>query len=202
MRRAKRAILLMSLAAQAWSPWSFCPARLNARVGCQADRHLAGAKEDWTSAFELAASASGTKLDWLCLPCLVLLLAWPVAALSPQACHDAGQEAAARKAAKGCFMTIEGKKYDASSFVNKHPGGPVFLAKACCTDATEQFQANHRLLSEGKVQQPLRQMTCSNARKKSFGQMTAPTVRTEGSGHSEVFSLAKLPPPPWRVRSA
>eukprot|EP00913_Durusdinium_trenchii_P023170 g21750.t1 len=84
MRRAKRAILLMSLAAQAWSPWSFCPARLNARVGCQADRHLAGAKEDWTSAFELAASASGTKLDWLCLPCLVLLLAWPVAALSPQ----------------------------------------------------------------------------------------------------------------------
>lgn len=61
------------------------------------------------------------------------------------------QEAAARKAAaKGCYMKIEGKAYDTAKMFANHRGGPVVLAEACCTDATDKFKANH----EGWFREP------------------------------------------------
>lgn len=37
-----------------------------------------------------------------------------------------------------CWMAIDGKVYDITSYVDKHPGGPAIL-KGCGKDATDMF---------------------------------------------------------------
>lgn len=37
-----------------------------------------------------------------------------------------------------CWMAIDGKAYDVTSYVDKHPGGPTIL-KGCGKDATDMF---------------------------------------------------------------
>ncbi len=39
-----------------------------------------------------------------------------------------------------CWMAIEGKVYDVTSFIEKHPGGERIL-QGCGKDATSLFQA-------------------------------------------------------------
>jgi len=41
--------------------------------------------------------------------------------------------------ASDCWMAVNGKVYDATSFVGNHPGGPAIL-KGCGTDATKLFE--------------------------------------------------------------
>ncbi len=40
-----------------------------------------------------------------------------------------------------CFITLNGKRYDVSSFRGQHEGGDIF---ACGTDMTEEFKGEHR----------------------------------------------------------
>lgn len=40
-----------------------------------------------------------------------------------------------------CFITLNGKRYDVSSFRGQHEGGDLF---ACGTDMTEEFKGEHK----------------------------------------------------------
>lgn len=54
------------------------------------------------------------------------------------------KEEVARHASKDdCYMIIEGKVYDLTSYINKHPGG-IIIADYCGKDGTEAFNARGR----------------------------------------------------------
>lgn len=38
-----------------------------------------------------------------------------------------------------CWMAVDGKVYDVTSYINRHPGGSASIASGCGTDATEIF---------------------------------------------------------------
>jgi cytochrome b involved in lipid metabolism len=41
-----------------------------------------------------------------------------------------------------CWMVVQGKVYDATSYINNHPGGSAIL-QGCGTDATSMFASIH-----------------------------------------------------------
>ena len=45
--------------------------------------------------------------------------------------------------ASSCWTIVNGKVYDVTSFITKHPGGQKSILKMCGTDGTANFTAQH-----------------------------------------------------------
>lgn len=41
---------------------------------------------------------------------------------------------------KSCWMAIEGKVYDVTDYIDKHPGGEEHMLRGCGRDMTKSFQ--------------------------------------------------------------
>lgn len=52
-------------------------------------------------------------------------------------------EITAHGTADNCWATINGKVYDLTSWVSRHPGGPDRIKNLCGTDGTEFFTRKH-----------------------------------------------------------
>ncbi|XP_027153072.1 cytochrome b5 [Coffea eugenioides] len=50
------------------------------------------------------------------------------------------QEAAQHNTSEDCWVVIDGKVYDVSSYLNEHPGGDDVLIAATGKDATDEFE--------------------------------------------------------------
>jgi len=59
---------------------------------------------------------------------------------------------------QGCLIKVEGKAYDVGPYALQHKGGAQNLAKACCTDASELFKANHQWFAAGAAQSALERL--------------------------------------------
>lgn len=44
---------------------------------------------------------------------------------------------------ESCRAAIDGKVYDLTAWISRHPGGPDKILGICGTDATEAFSAQH-----------------------------------------------------------
>ena len=44
---------------------------------------------------------------------------------------------------KSCWTTIDGKVYDLTSFISRHPGGPFRILRLCGKDGSVAFNAQH-----------------------------------------------------------
>lgn len=54
-----------------------------------------------------------------------------------------GQEVAEHNTASDCWIIMNGKVYDVTPFVNRHPGGASEITEMCGTDASEDFLGEH-----------------------------------------------------------
>src|SRR5690242_3032626 len=52
-------------------------------------------------------------------------------------------EVATHKNNSSCWTAINGKVYDLTSWINRHPGGPERILNICGTDATDAFNIQH-----------------------------------------------------------
>jgi len=50
---------------------------------------------------------------------------------------------ATHKNATSCWSTINGKVYDLTSWINKHPGGPQRILSICGKDGSSAFNGQH-----------------------------------------------------------
>lgn len=53
-------------------------------------------------------------------------------------------DVAAHATASDCWLAIDGKVYNVTSFIPKHPGGVQAIISACGTDATHAFHSQPR----------------------------------------------------------
>ncbi|KAI0905978.1 FMN-dependent dehydrogenase-domain-containing protein [Ustulina deusta] len=53
------------------------------------------------------------------------------------------QEIASHRSTSSCWIVVEGKVYDVTSYLDKHPGGAAVLLKQGGTDATAEFRKIH-----------------------------------------------------------
>ncbi|KAI1322339.1 mitochondrial cytochrome-like protein b2 [Xylariaceae sp. FL0255] len=54
-----------------------------------------------------------------------------------------GEEIAKHRSAASCWVVIDGKVYDVTSYLGEHPGGPAILLRQGGTDATAEFSKIH-----------------------------------------------------------
>lgn len=52
-------------------------------------------------------------------------------------------EVEAHASEESCYTTIDGKVYDVTSFISKHPGGDRNILKICGSDGTSLFEGQH-----------------------------------------------------------
>ncbi|KAI1421197.1 FMN-dependent dehydrogenase-domain-containing protein [Xylaria sp. FL1777] len=55
------------------------------------------------------------------------------------------QEIASHRSLSSCWVVVDGKVYDVTSYLNSHPGGAAILLKQGGTDATAEFRKIHSL---------------------------------------------------------
>ncbi|KAI0448643.1 FMN-dependent dehydrogenase-domain-containing protein [Xylaria acuta] len=53
------------------------------------------------------------------------------------------QEIASHRSTSSCWIVVDGKVYDVTSYLNEHPGGAAVLLKQGGTDATSEFRKIH-----------------------------------------------------------
>ncbi|KAI0104698.1 FMN-dependent dehydrogenase-domain-containing protein [Nemania sp. FL0031] len=53
------------------------------------------------------------------------------------------QEIASHRSTSSCWIVVDGKAYDVTSYLNEHPGGAAILLKQAGTDATSEFRKIH-----------------------------------------------------------
>ncbi|KAK4423676.1 cytochrome isoform A [Sesamum alatum] len=64
------------------------------------------------------------------------------------------EEASEHNTKDDCWVVIEGKVYDVSSYLDEHPGGDDVLLKATGKDATEEFEdAGHSKTARDLMEQ-------------------------------------------------
>jgi cytochrome b involved in lipid metabolism len=55
-----------------------------------------------------------------------------------------------------CWLAINGSVYDASQYINSHPGGPAAIINYCGRDATSVFEGNHSPEKTGAIMERLK----------------------------------------------
>ncbi|KAI0537499.1 FMN-dependent dehydrogenase-domain-containing protein [Xylaria digitata] len=53
------------------------------------------------------------------------------------------QEIASHRSTSSCWIVVDGKVYNVTSYLNEHPGGAAVLLKVAGTDATAEFRKTH-----------------------------------------------------------
>ena len=64
-------------------------------------------------------------------------------AAQPSKKYTAAQ-VAAHASAKSCWSSINGKVYDLTAWINRHPGGSSRILSICGRDGSAAFNAQHR----------------------------------------------------------
>lgn len=59
-----------------------------------------------------------------------------------------GLELASHNTASDCWLLIDGKIYDVTSYINFHPGGANEILKYCGQDGTEAFQTKDKIFAQ------------------------------------------------------
>jgi cytochrome b involved in lipid metabolism len=67
----------------------------------------------------------------------------PVAPTAPTVKIFTMAEVATRNTEANCWTAIEGKVYDLTAFINKHPGGDRNILRICGIDGTKAFTGQH-----------------------------------------------------------
>ena len=69
-------------------------------------------------------------------------VALPAAAPEDRAVRNiSAAEVALHASQSDCWTIVDGKVYDVTSFISRHPGGADAIAKACGVDATKDFKS-------------------------------------------------------------
>ncbi|CAA0833051.1 Cytochrome b5 isoform A [Striga hermonthica] len=64
------------------------------------------------------------------------------------------EEASQHNTSEDCWIVIDGKVYDVSSYLDEHPGGDDVLLRATGKDATEEFEdAGHSKTARDQMEQ-------------------------------------------------
>ncbi|KAK4946933.1 hypothetical protein LTR10_014075 [Elasticomyces elasticus] len=79
-----------------------------------------------------------------------------------------GLEAAKHRSRESCWVIVQGKVYDVTQYLDKHPGGSTILLQYGGKDATSIYEANH---SEGTIEKHL-------PKEKHLGPVDPATVST------------------------
>ena len=63
------------------------------------------------------------------------------------------QDVAEHNTEGDCWVVIDGKMYDVTSYIPQHPGGPEKIIKECGKDATAIFDLQHKPEAKAVLQQ-------------------------------------------------